>query len=181
MVEYSCCISAAAVCVARMQSAPARGSPCMRGMTPTRANTGPLCMAGTRELSTLYMGSRSLPSVISVMSVFWVYIYQQQQLLRLPEAHSWAAPCQGRRYSTSWQAVRPVHHRPSTPPPQLGRARRRVGSVLRPTSFLGGSIHRSLGSTKRYRQFPDTLCLLYRWCSIQILFSSWSQVSFVSS
>ncbi len=47
---------------------------------------------------------------------------------------SWAAPCQGRRYSTTWQAVRPAHHttnyRPSTPLLDRGRVGRHVGSAL---------------------------------------------------
>ncbi len=54
-------------------------------------------------------GNRGLAlPMVSVKSVFRVHLimYQQLQQLGLPEARSWAAPCQGRRYGTLWQAVR---------------------------------------------------------------------------
>ncbi len=76
------------------------------------------------------------PCVISVMSVFWVHlvIYQQQQL-QLPEALTWAAPCQGRRYGPPMQHS--LNHRPlhPSPPDKLGRTPCWVNS-LRPSAFV---------------------------------------------
>ncbi len=84
----------------------------------------------------LYTGCRPcLPCMISLMSVFCVHlvIYQQLQQLDLPEARSWAAPRQGRRYRTPrlWPAHHSTTNHPSPSPLlQLGRAGRRVGSIL---------------------------------------------------
>ena len=75
-----------------------------------------------------------LPCVIWPMSVFCVHlvIHQQLQQLDLPEAHSWAAPRQGRQYRTSrlWPAHHSTNHPSPSPLLQLGRAGRRVGSIL---------------------------------------------------
>ncbi len=70
------------------------------------------CRLDEQEAVILYL-SRPLPSLrhfggCHVLCTFCTVRYQQQ--LGLPEEHSWAAPCQGRWYSTTWQAVRPAHH-----------------------------------------------------------------------
>ncbi len=68
-----------------------------------------------------WTASPHLSCVISAMSVICVHldINQRQQQLGLPEARSWAAPWQGRLYSTSWQAVRPTHRKcKPSPSPQ---------------------------------------------------------------
>jgi hypothetical protein len=89
-------------------------------------------------------GEPVLPS-LSAKSKFCVHLVIYQQQLGLPEVRSWAAPCQGRRYSTAWHVVRPTHYSQIIAPLfQLGRAGRRVGCIfydLRPLWFellMGG-------------------------------------------
>ncbi len=97
----------------------------------------------SRELSyCTWSAGPCLPCVISVMSVFCIHLVIYQQQLRLLEARSWAAPWQGRRYSTSssWQALRPSQYKSSHthpfPPARQGRTPCWDNS-LRPSASVG--------------------------------------------